>query len=423
MIAPRIIFQECKKAFTSPIILALLILFSAYNIYLIYDSSVYKDELHVVNELAETYGVNITDESLSKLDQDLKSDLIDFNMITEKKSSQTFSSAHDFFEQLRFEDQELYTEEERQFLSNVYLKEVYFSSARMIDKTYKKIDIVSFGELEINNYGLSGTDAEKLRKQYAQLANRFDELQENDEHKQWFFNGKQYLMHKLLFKTVFKHIIFESIILLVLATALITNYEFENRTHLVAYTAKRGRRLMLDKLAASLIVVMIMTTLLIIITLGTYFTVFDYSYLFKSSISSAFNWEADLPYISWWSMSFFTYLILGIVLMYVCMLLFSVVTFVISVMVKNSYYTFFLFGAVFAVLFMIQRFVSTSSSLIFITGFNLSALVSFPQVWFMSNRGLILFKYYELMTISVWTIIIVVLCIFCLRRFKKQAIV
>ena len=94
------------------------------------------------------------------------------------------------------------------------------------------------GETEISKYGLSGTAADTLRKQYVKFAERFDELQENGEHTQWFFAGKQYFMHRLLFKTVFKHIIFESIILIVLATALLTTYEFESRTHLVAYQQK-----------------------------------------------------------------------------------------------------------------------------------------------------------------------------------------
>ncbi|MGM9922921.1 MAG: hypothetical protein ACI35R_01575 [Bacillus sp. (in: firmicutes)] len=419
----RIIFYECKKAFTSPIILALLILFSAYNIYLIYNSSDFKEELHVANELAETYGVNITDESLSKLDQDLQKELADFNMITEKKSSQTFGSAVEFFNQLRFEDQELYTKDEVRFFYSVYLKEIYAGNAETIDASYKEFDIEGIGESEISRYGLSGTAADTLRKQYVKFAERFDKLQENGEHTQWFFIGKQYFMHGLLFKTVFMHMILESIILIVLATALITNYEFENKTHLVTYAAKRGRRLMADKLVASLLATTGITAFLLMITLSAYFIIFDYSNLFKSAISSGFNWEYNFPNVSWWNMSFLTYLILGIVLSYVCMLLFSAITFIISIIIKNSYYTFFLFGAIFAAFFMLQGFIPTSSNLIFITGFNLSSLVLNPQAWFMGNKGLLLFKHFELITVSVWTVIIVVLCIFCLKRFKKQAIV
>ncbi|HHW37261.1 MAG TPA: hypothetical protein GXX18_08515 [Bacillales bacterium] len=419
----RIIFHECKKAFTSPIILALLILFCAYNIYLIYNSSYFKEELHVANELAETYGVNITDESLSKLDQDLKKDLAEINMITEKKSSQTFGSAAEFFNQLRFEDQELYTKDEISFFHNVYLKEMYARMAKTIDASYKKFDIERMGETEISKYGLSDTAADTLRKQYIQFADRFDKLQENREHKQWFFFGKQYFMHRLLFKTVFMHMILESIILIVLTTALITNYEFENRTHLVTYATKRGRLLMADKLAASLIAATGITSFLLMITLGAFFMVFDYSHLLKTAISSGFNWEYSFPNVSWWNISFLTYLFLGIVLSYACMLLFSAFTFAISVIIKNSYYTFILFGAIFVVLFLLQGFVPTSSKLIFITGFNLSTLVLNPYSWFMVNKGLLLFKHYELITVFVWTVIIVVLCIFCLKRFKKQAII
>src|SRR5690606_19059189 len=154
------------------------------------------------------------------------------------------------------------------------------------------------GEEKVKKYALNGTAANILRKEYKKFAERFEEMVENEEHKQWFFAGKVYFMHSFLFKTIFLHIIIESLLLVILATALIMNYEFESRTHLVTYATRRGRKLVKDKLAASLMIAAILTAIVLAVTLVTYFTIFDYSHMWKTSISSAFNWEYNIPNIA-----------------------------------------------------------------------------------------------------------------------------
>ena len=50
--------------------------------------------------------------------------------------------------------------------------------------------------------------------------------------------------------------------------------EFENKTHLVTYSAKRGRHLMKDKLVASLLTTTVITVILLAITLSYIFYCF-----------------------------------------------------------------------------------------------------------------------------------------------------
>ena len=45
-----------------------------------------------------------------------------------------------------------------------------------------------------------------------------------------------------------------------------------------------------------------------------------------------------------------------------------------------------------------------------------------PHMLFMGNSGLVMFKNHELVTICVWTIIVITLSITSLRFFKKQEI-
>lgn len=418
----RLVFYECKKAFTSPILIVLILLFTAYNIFLIFSNSYFKEELTVANELAKEYGVQITDESLQRFKQDLQTDLAKLNEMTRHHTSQEFTTVYEFLDTLGYEDHDLYSEEEWAIFTRLQLREMYFNLAESIDNDYESIDWKEISEIEIKKYGLSGSAATTLQYEYDKFSQRFEQMKTNEEHKTWFFAGNPYRTHSFLFRTIFGHLIFESMILIVLATALITNFEFENRTHLVSYSTKRGRNLLKDKLAASLLTATAITVFLFVITLGTYFSMFDYSHLWHSSISSALNWEYNLPYVSWWNLSFLDFLLLSISLVYVCLLLFSAMTFVISVFLKNSYFTFFLFAVFFAISYMMTSFMPTSSMLILITGFNLSTLVMNPHMFFMGNRGMMIFQHYEIITISAWTIIAIALCIFSFKRFKKQEI-
>lgn len=411
----RIVFQECKKAFTSPILLTLLVVFSAFNMFLIVNNTYFKDELKVANELSKTYGLEITNESLRQFEQDLQTDYAKLNAMT----SEEFDSVHEFLDTLKMDEYDLYTEEEHLFFQQLQLKEMYLNRAQSIDEDYLALDMIAAGEVEINKYGLSGKAADILRNEYKKLDKRFDQLKQNEEMKEWSFLGIPYKMHSFLFRTMFKTFMFEALLLIVLVTALLTTYEFENKTHLLTYSTKRGRSLMKDKLGASLITTTAFTTFLLLITLGAYFIVFDYTHLWGSSISSALNWEYNLPYITWWELPFLKFLLLVIALIYSCMLLFSAITFVIAVITKNSYFTFFLFLIFFAIGYILPSFMPTSSSLMLLTNFNLSIVVMNPHLLFTGNNGLTMFSYHELLTITVWTGTTIASCLFVTKYFRQ----
>ena len=415
----QVIWNECQKVWKSPIFLVLIIVFSAFNIFLIVSNSYMKDELKMANHLADTYGLQITDDSLLKFEHDLQKDAEQLQTITNKK----FNSIYEFLDQTSWDAYNAYSEENRAFFHQLELKEMYLNIAKNMETDYNKLSMEKIAEGTINMYGLSGKPAEMTRKEYGKLSERFEELKESGEYKQWAFAGKPYKMHSLLFRTVFNALLFETLILIVLATAFITNYEFENKTHLLSYSTKRGRSFMKDKLAASLIISTTISFVLLAVTLGTYFSIFDYAHLWDSAISSAFNWEYKLPYITWWKMPFMQFLLLAILVLYSCMLLFSVIVFVISVFVKNSYFTFFIFAVFFAVGYLMSGFMPPSSIFIIIATFNLSVVVLNPHMLFSGQSGLgTMFQYFEVITIGIWTCIVLATSMLACKYFKKQEI-
>lgn len=418
----RIVYNEYKKAMFSPIILSLLLLFISFNIFLIHNHSYFKEELKTANQLVKKYGTKMDDDALSRLKTDIQHERKRMNAITEKKIAQTYNSTMDFFKEA-YKHEKSFSKSEWKFFVQLGLSEMYLDTALSIDDSYREIDILKIAEKEIQMYGLSGDAAKTLRNEYKKLADRFEELKQNGEHKDIFFLGKQYYMHSFLFKTLFRSIIFEAMILIVLLTAFLTNYEYEQQSHLLVYSTKKGRNVLTAKLIASLLAAVTVTTLLLGTVLVDFFAVFDYSYLSKSAISSAFNWEYQLPYISWWNMSFLAFLLCSMIVVSFSMPLFSAITFVISAFIKNSYIVFFVFALLFGVCLLLPGIVPTSSNAIFIMGITPFALILNPHMWFMGMNELFIYKYSEAITIGAWIVLTLLLCLFCIRRFKKEEMV
>lgn len=416
----QLILYECQKVWKSPIFLFLILVFSAFNIFLIVsNSSNTKEEIKIANQLAETYGLQITDESLHQFEHDIKKDLEQLEIVTGSK----FTSIFAFLEKTTWEEYNSYPESDQSFFHHLELKEMYLNIAKNLEEEYGKLSADEMAEGTIKMYRLSGKPAEIIRKEYGKLSERMEYIKDSGEYKQWAFAGKPYRMHSLLFRTVFNVLLFEAVILIVLATAFIANYEFENKTHLLTYSTKRGRSLMKDKLAASLIVSTTIFAILIAVTLGTYFSIFDYSHLWMSSTSSAFNWEYKLPYITWWNIPFLQFLLLVILVLFSSVLLFSAIVFTISILMKNSYYTFFIFAIFFALGYLAPGFMPSSSIFIIIASFNLTVLVLNPHMLFSGQNGLgTMFQYYEIITIIVWIFIVVGTSMLTFRFFKKQGI-
>lgn len=418
----RIVAYECRKALTSPVLLGLAFVFLCFNIFLIVDRSDLKDELKVVNQIVASQGVQITDESLHRFQQHLQTELSKLNERIMNQANEKYNSIHAFLETLRHEDWEQLSEADRAFIAELQIKEMHYHMAIQMDERYNQVDWRQIGEGEIVQLGLSGKTADYFRDAYAQLVERVEQIKLTDAHKTWFFAGV-YHMHSFLFRTIFAALIFEALMLSVLTTALITNYEFEHRTHLVMYATAEGRRLKKDKFIASMISAATVTVFLIGATLAVYFTIFDYSHVWGSMIGSVLNWEYERPYVPWRDLTFLSFLLWSMLLIFASVMIFNVLTFAVSVLTRNNYYTFFLMAAFFGLLFIMPLLMPSLFGLKSIVQFNLSQLLMNPHQFFMGNASIpMMSKHYELITLLVWGIIAAALSWLMLKMFKTQDI-
>jgi hypothetical protein len=418
----RLKLYEIKKITASPIIYVLLIAFIAINIKVIAGNTYYRNDMKVLNSITDRFGYKINDSMLVNFKSYYSGELGKMNALAKERTSKTYKTAYDFLEDSDNYKTSLYSQKELDDIKRLNIIENYYSIAVGIDAKYGKIDIKDMGDEQIKTYGLSGAAAATVRGEYESLAIRFAQLKANGEEKALFFIGQIYAMHSFLFATVFRSMIFEIMILSVLIASHFANFEFENKTQALAYSTKRGRKLIYDKLFASILVCLGVTTVLIGVTLAVYFSVFDYSHVLNIPISSAFMQEANRSYISWWNMSFIQYLFAVIAIVYVCEIIFMSIAFCIATIIKNNYIVFAVFALILCASYMLPSLMPRNSNIIFATSFSPFILVLNPQLLFMEKGAFSTFKYYEVITDCVWAALMAYLCAFCTKRFQKSDI-
>lgn len=177
---------------------------------------------------------------------------------------------------------------------------------------FENYDIIEIGERYIGVHNADGKIAEIFRNKYADMQTHVDSLAAADESMSLYFGGGTYYLHQSLFGDVFGRLLMESMLCASLLTLLLFGYERSHNTELTAYSSKTGRRLLLTKLSASITASIIAFGLLAIVSLGTYFTLNDFSGIWRSSVSSGFNKMHDLiagmrPFTTWRSFTVLGY--------------------------------------------------------------------------------------------------------------------
>lgn len=412
--------MELKKIVSSPIVLALLLLFTAFNLYLIYVNAPKSADVVKINEVIDEYG--------SLMDKDgrfLLKDSYEIGLETwNARNGKEFEFASEFFRAENYYpamDSGEISDKEFERIVDLNVKESILLTAEGLEQQYQKWDLLKSAEVQIELYGIKGEAADTVREQYKSLVPRLEEVKSSQEHLHVFLPGKIFRTHSLLFKTLFGVVLFQIMLLVVLFTAFLTNYEFDQGSHLVTFSTKRGRGLMWDKLLAALSATGMVTALLLLATFGTYFLAVDYSRLWHLPISTGFMIEPDgNPFISWWDLSFIQYFWLGILMIFVLQVLFTLITFVLSLWMKNSYVVFIVFAILFGLGLLIPGEMPKDSVLSLYTTFNPSSLVLGSKKWWMESGAFTTFKYYEMVTAGVWLAGFILAGWFSMKKFQTR---
>lgn len=413
---------EFKKIISSPIFIILTLIFLSYNTITIMNKSYIRNDLKALNKIVSEIGYVITDDMMLEFQSYYKNQLSDANEILSEKGYSSYDTIGEFLDNNYIDagGDSKFTSDEIEFLDAVSTTEAYFFLSSDLEQRYEGIDINKMAEGDLAKSPYNDNVNNIIKENYEEFATRFEKLKVNGEHKNLFFYGMTYKMHSFLFKDIFTAIIYEIMILIVLATAFILNYEFESKTASVVYATERGRNLIKDKLIVALGYTLLVTTVITGVTLLIYFSVFDYSEIWATSVNSFFGQEYNMPYMSWWNMSILKYLVAVLLVVYILEIIFCGITFILSSFIKNTYIVFGSFAIIVGGGILLPTFIPPKLSIIMASVYTPFTLILNPSWLFMMKGKLQTDKYYEIITLVTWSISIVVLGILCVKRSKRE---
>ena len=418
----KIVFHEIKKIIKSPILLFLIVIFLVFDLFIVFSKYYVKDDLKVLNSIIDEVGYKINYDMMEDFKVYYENNLNDFNGLIYKNEGSKYSSVSEY---LNSNNSAIYTDkyskEEERLIVNTSIIESYYLSIPDLKKEYEEINFVEMIEPTIKSYRASSGGAELIKEGLIKFDKRLKTLIKDKEHMELSFNGKAYRMHSFLYKEVLGTVIFQIMIIIALIMSFLINYENENSTSLVVYSSRRGRKLLIDKLKAVIYTVLSISTILLSSVLIIYFSIYDYSRVFNTSINSFFNWEAPLPNISWFSLSVREYFIFIIILIYIVIIIFTIITFVVSRFIKSSYISFMICCILYGFGLILPSLIPNSSKL-----FVYSTLTPFTLIFGLHGRfmynSVTTFKYYELINIGSWVLVLSYLTYYSIKSFKKSSI-
>ena len=392
---------EWEKLFRNPVLIVLAGIFLIYNFILINDNSYIKEGLEETNKLISQVGYKVDENMLKKLENMYDEKMKDLNELTERKLHKIFESMDEFLANKDFHnwtyEEKVFSKEDMDLINQLSAINLYKNITPEFIHRIESLDSEKMAESNINKYGFKGEAANLVRKNYEDLGKRLQELKSNG---------------------VIGACLIEIMILVVLGVVFLINYERENKTLGLVSATKRGRNLIKDKAIVGLMYSILVAIIILGITLIVYFSVFDYSKIWNVPISSALNWEVG-PHISWYNLTVLQNLLISIGVVLIISLISGGISLSLCLFLKSSYKAFFAFFILFGGLFMLPGLFSMSSKLVIWSYFNIFVLTLNPQKWFAEAGALLTSKYYIEGTLISNGIIVTIISLILIKRFKK----
>lgn len=208
-------------------------------------------------------------------------------------------------------------------------------------RIYKDYDTISLADSYIDLYGITGIGADLLNTKYEKLQSVVDNLSKEKADLSLYAADTTSEVHNLLFGVVVRTIITEACILAALIMLYLCAYEHQSKTELTVYSTKVGRGVFKYKFRAGLILSAICFTIITAVTLLVYFGIFDYSQIWRASVSSGFNYVYTMigskPFITWIPFTVLEYLLAILALGFGLTLVFAMMGACIGFLSRNSY--------------------------------------------------------------------------------------
>lgn len=281
-----------------------------------------------------------------------------------------------------------------------------------------------------DNFSLSGDFARMVDEKYRQLQPVVHRLAEENAALDYYAGPYTFDLQERLFSTMFRIVVAQGCLLAVLLLLYLVGYEQVSKTNTLLFTTKKGRSLLATKVLAAGLVSLCCYLVLCAITFSVYFSLWDYSGFWNSSVSSGNNYmpvfATPIPFITWHSFTvgsyFWAVLWTGVLLVLVFLLCSGVLVLV----MPNALATFLGLGLLCFLVFFLSSasFVFTyAPGLYFLLDLTPVMLWFYLPFWYTDACGCSLFPYYELVGLGLNLAVLTLLLFLSYKRFCRKDVV
>lgn len=298
-----------------------------------------------------------------------------------------------------------------------------------VTDVFEGYEVKDIADIYINVAGLSGFFAKTMRDKYTALQKVVEEKAERDESLTLYFAGATHHRHNFLFGTLTGWLFTEAVLVSVLLVLLSIGYENIHGTENLVYSTKKGRLVLRPKFAASVTVGFLAYALLALITLVVYFSKTEYGGVWRSSVSSLFNYRVDLiagirPFVTWYSFNILTYLMAMLAMGAGVVLCFMLMAFSIGMLVRNSYMAFLVLLIANGVNVVLPMQVSQTLTI----GLAVRCFSILSPVWLWLKQGIwftdgdidIIWPHFEMFGLCMSLAVLTALCLLATNYFRKR---
>lgn len=303
---------------------------------------------------------------------------------------------------------------------------LFTSETANAEDTFTDANTTEIGKLFVSRIGLSGFWEKQMTTKYEKLQASVNELSEQKAGLSVYVAGMTYALHQLLFFTLFRAITTEACLLAILMMLYALGFEAQNRTESIVYSTHCGRKAQRCKLIAGLITSILTFVILSGLSLLLFFTIFDFSGIWESSVSSRFNYIQYAgfrkPFWTWIPFTVRGYLLAMVALSAALTMVFALFGALIGLLCRNTYVGFVIFLAL-ALCMMALPYLCASLQLW--GGYFLSELLPVP-LWYCSSQWLTdmgdiaLLPWHESLGLAGNTVVLLLLNWLALGKFKRK---
>lgn len=282
--------------------------------------------------------------------------------------------------------------------------------------TYKDMADAFIREMHLENGA-----AEYAADQYAMLQEMLNKNRENQVDSAFFVPGHRdffsvYARWLPLFLTV------QSIVAAVIMIIRSVDDPFSDHMESVIYTSLCGRYIHRKKLAAGLLGGIVFAMALWGITFAAANAVLPLGPLWRTPVGSMMVLDNFSPIVGWFPMNLMQYIVCQFLVCVAVVLLFVLAAFGLELHLKNGFYTFMGLGFICACMYALSSLIPRLSILYFILQCNPVDLARKAGHWFVCGSTFLAPKGYELFSVVLWLMILILWAIRQMKIFKKADI-